>query len=214
IAGNQFLREEALKHTWEETVFVVPTVVDTDKYVMKDYGRPGNTVVLGWIGSRSTIWYLQNLVSVLETLCRIYSQLTMKVVSDAFPDCAALPIIKKRWNAAEEMSDLRSFDIGLVPLTDDVWSRGKCGLKAVQYLAVGIPVVCSPVGANREIIEDGVNGYWASTEAEWVEKISRLVEDPALRREMGSRGRKRVEEGFSLELASREVFTLFQRLCR
>lgn len=213
IAGNQFLKGEALKYVGEERVSVVPTVVDTGKYPRKDYGMRGDSIILGWIGSGSTLWYLQNLTSVFVALCRSYPQLKLKVVSDEFFDCPGVPIVKKRWNSEEEVSDLQSFDIGLMPLTDDVWSKGKCGLKAVQYLAVGIPVVCSPVGTNRDIIEDGLNGYWASTDSEWMEKISKLVGDPPLRLQMGTAGRKRVEQGFSLDSASRKVFDLFRRLC-
>jgi glycosyltransferase involved in cell wall biosynthesis len=100
-----------------------------------------------------------------------------------------------------------------MPLTEDLWSQGKCGLKAVQYSAVGIPVVCSPIGINRDIVEDGVNGYWASMDDQWVERISRLVDDPPLRVKMGMEGRKRVERSFSVEVTSKQVFDLFRKLC-
>ena len=213
IAGNQFLKGEALKYVGEGKVAVIPTAVDMEKYPAKDHGKFGNSVILGWIGSGSTLWYLRNLIPVLETLYHKYPQLKLKVVSDEFFDCSAVPIVKKKWALEDEVSDLQSFDIGLMPLTEDVWSQGKCGLKAVQYSASGIPVVCSPIGINRDIVEDGLNGYWASTDGQWVERISRLVDNPALRVKMGMKGRKRVERSFSVEVTSRMVFDLFRRLC-
>ena len=213
IAGNQFLKGETLKYVGEGKVAVIPTAVDMEKYPAKDYGKFGDSIILGWIGSGSTLWYLRNLIPVLETLYQKYPQLKLKVVSDEFFDCSTVPIVKKKWALEGEVSDLQSFDIGLMPLTEDVWSQGKCGLKAVQYSASGIPVVCSPIGINRDIVEDGLNGYWASTDGQWVERISRLVDNPALRVKMGMKGRKRVERSFSVEVTSRKVFDLFRRLC-
>jgi glycosyltransferase involved in cell wall biosynthesis len=105
---------------------------------------------------------------------------------------------KKKWQSDEEVSDLHSFDIGLMPLSDDLWSRGKCGFKILQYMAAGLPVVCSPVGVNREIIENGVQGFWAETQEQWVEKISALIMQPELRKQMGLEGRKRATDHYSL----------------
>jgi len=213
IAGNQFLKGEALRYVGEEKVWVVPTAVDVNSYPPKDYGTKQDAIILGWIGSGPTLWYLQNLIPVLENLCKRYPQLKLMVVSDEFFDSPTIPIIKKKWALEDEISDLQSFDIGLMPLTEDVWSQGKCGLKAVQYSAAGIPIVCSPVGINREIVRDGLNGYLASTDAEWMEKISRLVDDPSLRVQMGKRGRNRVETAFSVDVTLKKVLDLFQRLC-
>lgn len=213
IAGNQFLKGEALKHVGEGKVTVVSTGVDMERYPPKDYGKSGDSIILGWIGSGSTLWYLRNLIPVLDGLYRRYPSLKLKVVADEFFDCSTVPMIKKKWALEDEVSDLQSFDIGLMPLTEDLWSQGKCGLKAVQYSAAGIPVVCSPIGINRDIVEDGLNGYWASTDAQWVERISRLIDEPRLRVQMGMEGRKRVEISFSVEVTSKRVFDLFQRLC-
>jgi glycosyltransferase involved in cell wall biosynthesis len=213
IAGNQFLKGEALKYLGEGEVIVVPTAVDLERYPPKSYGASRESIILGWIGSGSTLWYLRNLLPALEKLCRRYPQLKLKVVSDEFFDSSTVPMIKKKWALEDEVSDLQSFDIGLMPLTEDLWSQGKCGLKAVQYSAAGIPVICSPVGINRDIVEDGLNGYWASTDDHWAERISRLVDAPPLRVRMGMEGRKRVERFFSVKVTSKKVFDLFQRLC-
>lgn len=213
IAGNQFLKGEALKYVGDGKVTVVPTAVDMEKYPAKGYGKLRESIILGWIGSGSTLWYLRNLIPAIETLYQKYPQLKLRVVSDEFFDCSTVPIVKKKWSLEDEVSDLQSFDIGLMPLTEDVWSQGKCGLKAVQYSAAGIPVVCSPIGINRDIVEDGLSGYWASTDGQWVERISRLIDNPPLRVQMGMEGRKRVERFFSVEVTSKKVLDLFRRLC-
>jgi glycosyltransferase involved in cell wall biosynthesis len=106
-------------------------------------------------------------------------------------------MIKKRWSSEEEQSDLESFDIGIMPLSNDLWSQGKCGLKILQYYSVGIPVVCTPVGVNRDLVEDGVNGFWARDEEEWKKSILKLIKEEGLRKEMGMKGRKTVEGLFA-----------------
>jgi glycosyltransferase involved in cell wall biosynthesis len=101
------------------------------------------------------------------------------------------------WRLDTEVEDLRAFDVGLMPLSDDEWSRGKCGLKALQYMALGIPAVVSPVGVNTTIVRDGVNGFYASTEEEWIDRIALLLEDEPLRRSLGEEARRTVEESYS-----------------
>ena len=104
------------------------------------------------------------------------------------------------WKYATEVEDLQNIDIGTMPLNEDVWSRGKCGLKALQYMAAGIPAVCSPVGMNSEIIQDGRNGFLASGEEDWFNKLSLLIEDRGLRQKIGEAGRQTVEEKYSLKI--------------
>ena len=121
-------------------------------------------------------------------------------------------MIKKQWDFEDEIQDLHSLDIGLMPLIDDPWSRGKCGFKLLQYMASGIPSVSSPVGVNKEIIKDGVNGMLATEESEWIEKITMLIKDANLRNSIAKRGRKRVVENYSLDENSKELITLFNKL--
>jgi len=121
-------------------------------------------------------------------------------------------VIKKQWDFEDEIQDLHSLDIGLMPLIDDPWSRGKCGFKLLQYMASGIPSVSSPVGVNKEIIKDGVNGMLATEESEWIEKITMLIKDANLRNSIAKRGRKRVVENYSLDENSKELITLFNKL--
>jgi glycosyltransferase involved in cell wall biosynthesis len=122
----------------------------------------------------------------------------LKIVADDFFELEAMPVLRKRWSAEEEIADLHSFDIGLMPLSDDVWTRGKCGFKLLQCMAVGLPVVCSPVGINAEIVTDGVEGFWARGEEEWVARLSQLVADAGLRAAMGRRARQKVAASYSL----------------
>jgi len=197
IAGNSFLAEEAKKYT--EKVAIVPTVIDVRKYPVKGK-RGGDKITIGWIGSASTLPYLQDIRPVFEELGKKYRNLQLKIICDSFFDCESLPVIKKPWKEEEEVDDLKSCDIGVTPSRDDLWSRGKCNLKTLQYLAVGVPVVCTPVGSNRDIVRDGINGFWARNLQEWVEKLSVLIEDPSLRERMGVRGREIVEEEFSLDV--------------
>ena len=111
-----------------------------------------------------------------------------------------------------EVAEIGQLDIGIMPLTDDLWARGKCALKIVQYLAVGVPVVCSPVGMNRDIVRDGVNGFWTTTKREWVDRLGVLIEDPELRKQMGLAGRKIVEERYSLQVVGERLIELFKGL--
>jgi glycosyltransferase involved in cell wall biosynthesis len=198
IAGNDYLCEEA--RACHRPTVMIPTPLDMTRYTLKAAKNhtPGD-VVLGWIGSRGTLKYLKQIAPALEVLGERFPGLTLKIVADDFFDLAHLPVIKKCWSVADEIADLHSFDIGLMPLTDDVWTRGKCGFKLLQCMAVGLPVVCSPVGANRQIVADGVEGYWASNHAEWVEKIAVLINDAALAQAMGRRGRAKVQQIYSLQ---------------
>ena len=110
------------------------------------------------------------------------------------------------------MADLQSLDIGVMPLRDDPWSWGKCGLKIIQYQGVGVPVVCTPVGINRDLVEDGVNGYYATTPSEWEQKLSLLIENPKLREQMGREGRKRVLENYTYEVSAPRLLSILDRL--
>ncbi len=189
IAGNQYLA--GLAESFGGRAFVVPTCVDDEALCPSEDDRRGGRLVIGWIGSRSTLMYLEGLRGVFEEIGRRYGEsVLLKVVCDDFPESMGLPVERKVWDAREESADLRSFDIGLMPLTDDPWTRGKCGFKLLQYMAVGVPAVASPVGVNVEIIRDGENGFIAGEPGEWVDVLSTLIEDLELRRRIGRAGRE------------------------
>ena len=212
IAGNAFLKSEVLPYN--PKVEVIPTSIELSQYGEGDSETKKGPVTVGWIGSHSTLQYLEGLMPILERIYEVCPHFQLKIVCDQFLESPSVPVIKKAWSAKDEEADLRSFDIGLMPLTDDPWSRGKCGLKILQYSTVGVPVVCSPVGVNRDLVRDGVNGFWATHEGEWKEKLLCLIREEKLRREMGERGRRLVEEGYTVNVNAPRIYALLKMVCR
>lgn len=212
IAGNQFLKEEVLNAAPRQRVYVIPTAIDTDLYPRKKERGGGPGIVLGWIGTKGNLRYLRQLDPVFASLGRQFTGLRLKVVSDGRYDSVHLPVINKPWSLEEENEDLVSFDIGLMPLDHHPWSKGKCGLKIIQYLSVGVPVVCTPVGINRDIVTDGVNGFWAETNRQWINRLIELIHDPEMRRRMGEKGIETVQTGYSLAVTSEKFLQVLQTL--
>ncbi len=212
IAGNRFLWEEVRKVDPTKEVFILPTPLDLNAYPEKKEVHYSDDVMIGWIGTKGNLRYLETLEPVFKTLASQFPRVKLKVVSNGHFESRYLPTINKGWVLEEENQDLISFDIGLMPLEDNLWSRGKCSLKIIQYLSVGLPVVCSPVGMNQEIIHPGVNGFWAKTEEEWVEGLGGLIQNPELRREMGLRGIETVKEGYSLEVNFYKLLKILERV--
>lgn len=211
IAGNQFLKSEVLHYN--PNVTIIPTSIDLSHYPLKDNWHQKGPITIGWLGSGSTLKYLKAIMPVLENLYQRYPHFQLKIICDQFLEGMRLPVIKKLWAEEEESSDLRSVDIGIMPLSDDLWSRGKCGLKILQYQSVGLPVVCAPVGVNRDIVENGVNGFWAENETQWEDRLLKLIEGEALRREMGLRGRMTVEQSYSLEVNGPRILSVLKKVC-
>jgi len=210
VAGNKFLRDQVLPINPD--VEVIPTSIDQERYQAKDYSVPKDRVTIGWIGDHGSIHYLEKMSPIFDRIGERYSHCELKIVCDIFFDCKKIPVIKKQWESDEEMEDLQSFDIGLMPLVDDPWSWGKCGLKIIQYQGVGVPVVCTPVGINRDLVEDGVNGFWARTPEEWGEKISELIDNPPLREKMGRKGMQKVMSGYTLQSCAPRLVSIFERV--
>lgn len=209
FVGNQYLAEYA--RSYNKNVYIVPTCIDVKKYRVKpNYSLRENTVVVGWIGSPATEHYLQLLGESLRKLSEEFKLIVKCIgVSQKF-DLLGVQVKKVPWSEATEVDELLDIDIGVMPLTDDPFSRGKCGLKLLQYMACGIPVIGSPVGVNNEIIKDGENGFLASNEEEWIEKIRILMHDEKLRMAMGQRGREIVQSTYSLESGFRKLLTVFK----
>jgi glycosyltransferase involved in cell wall biosynthesis len=212
--GNQFLKNEVLKVDRQKKVFVIPTCIDTNLYPKKKRISDRQEIILGWIGTKGNLKYLKKLEPVFETVRQKFPQAKLKIVSNDFYDSSHLCTIKKPWKLEEENEDLISFDIGLMPLNDDLWSRGKCGLKIIQYLSVGVPAVCTPVGINSDIIKDGENGFWATNDQEWVDRLTTLIQNQELRYQMGLKGIETVERGYSLGVTSEKFFHVLQSLDR
>ena len=208
IAGNRFLMEQTLAFT--DRVAVIPTAIDGNRYTRKDYDLPKDRVTLGWIGDHGSIHYMEKMKPIFEQLGRKYPDAELSIVCDVFIDCENIPVIKKMWSQETEVSDLKEMDIGLMPLMNDLWSEGKCGLKILQYFGVGVPAVCTPVGVNKDVVSDGVNGLYADSPQQWFEKLSTLIDDPRLRKEMGLKGRETVFEGYTIEACAPRLLEIIK----
>jgi len=201
--GNAFLAEYARR--FNANVTMIPTAVDTNRFAPRADAPQRDRLVVGWIGSPTTFQYLESLKDVLATVASRHP-FTLKVSGAGravnFPgvDVEVVP-----WSMADEVSLFNSCDIGVYPLTDDDWSRGKCGFKAIQFLACGVPVVAAAVGVNREIIEHGVNSMLASTPQDWIAHLSTLLTNASLRRKMSVAGRQTIEARYSLRVTAPQL---------
>jgi len=204
IAGNTYLADFA--RAYNQKVLTIPTSVDTEKFKKITSSKIKNRICIGWTGSQTTIKHFSLAIPFLTELKRKYGdKIYFKVIGDIAYSNKELEIQGLSWNKDSEIEDLSELDIGIMPLPHDAWSQGKCGLKCLEYMALCIPPVISPVGVNTKIVEDGKDGFIADSTKEWVEKISRLIESPELRREMGEKGRQTVIERYSV-LAHRDTY--------
>lgn len=214
FAGNRYLADYARRYNGN--VNTVPCTIDTDEYVPRRFVGSEErhpAVTIGWTGSYSTVQHLDTLRDALIRLRR-HERFRLDVIGAPAYRLDGIPVMARAWRAESEARDLHHFDIGVMPLPDDNWSRGKCGLKLLQYMAAGVPAVASPIGVNAEIIDDGVNGFLASTPDEWVEKLGLLVRDAALRQRIGLAGRRTVEERYSARVWVPEVRRMLESAAR
>ena len=209
--GNEWLAEFATRQN--QKVVVNPTTIDTTlQHARSLYTSESNkdNVTIGWTGSSTTLKYLAPLESVLQRLESEFPHLKFLVIADR-PPAIPVPMLQfRKWSIESEAKDLMSVDIGVMPLPDDEWSKGKCGFKALQYMAMEIPVVLSPVGANLQIVTEGEDGFFASSETEWYDRLSMLITDGTLRREMGRKGRSTVVNHYSVSSNSPVFLSLFE----
>lgn len=206
-AGNDYLAAFA-RQSGARDILHIPTVVDTDtRYNRLRQHEAGNRVI-GWTGSHSTLKYLDDIMPVLAKLQESID-FTFLVIADKKPE---LPLRNWRfipWNPGSEIEDLLQIDIGIMPLTPDAWSEGKCGFKLIQYLALGIPAIASPVGVNTKIIDEGNNGFIAATPPEWEQALLQLLEDAAMRQRMGAAGREKIVSSYSVKSLKTDFVRLF-----
>jgi len=214
VAGNTFLAEYARR--FNPAVTVIPTCVDTTKFVPaahpsdRNGGPPDRRPIVGWIGSPTTAPYVRALIPVLQRVAEKHPfVLRVSGAGESF-DVAGVSVEQPGWTINREVSLFNTCDIGVYPLADDEWSKGKCGFKAIEFMACGVPVVASAVGVNREIIEDGVNGFLATNPDEWVDKLLRLMGDPTLRGRFGKAGRETIERGYSLQIHGPKLAEVFR----
>ena len=207
MVGNPYLAEYA--RVVNDRVTVIPTTIDTEKYRVPERRGKTGPPVIGWTGSYSTVQHLDTMRGALKKLAEKES-FRLRVIGTPAYECAPVDVEAMPWRAETELEDLSEIDIGMMPLPDDRWSKGKCGLKALQFMALGIPTICSPVGVNTDIIQDDQNGFIAGTEDEWVEKLSRLLRSAELRRRLGDAGRATVEEKYSAITQTPRVYEIFK----
>lgn len=206
VAGNQYLAEFA-RQAHAPHVEVVPTVIDLTRYPLAVRREEGGALpCVGWIGQRATASFLAPYVPLFERLSADGQARFAAIGIDA--PSLGLPMASIPWSEPTEVASIASFDIGIMPLLDGAFERGKCGYKLIQYMACGLPVVASPVGVNRQIVEHGVNGFLAETPEQWEQALQTLLADADLRQRMGQAGRQKVEREYCLKVTGPKMVAL------
>jgi len=207
IAGNSYLAEHTRRFC--RNVNIIPTGLDAQAYNLKAEPEKDGILRLVWIGSKITLKYLAGIKPALEEIGSRFDNVVLRIICDDFFDLNNLEVEKCLWSSEQEVFDLTTCDIGLAPLPDNRFTKGKCGFKILQYAASGLPVVASPVGTNAEYIQDGTNGFYAVDNSDWIEKISLLLKDSKLRQQMGRAGRQKVRQ-FDLKVLGKQLVELIQ----
>lgn len=207
VAGNSYLGNYAIQ--FNKNVRIIPTTIDTELYT--PIKNPTSSIInIGWSGSKTTVDHFKEVIPALVKIKQKYGdKITFTLLGDSSYLHKTLGIEGKTWNLDQEVSDLRTFDIGIMPLPADEWSKGKCGCKALQYMGLSIATVASPVGINQTIIQDGVNGFLCHSEEEWVDKLSILIVNEELRLTIGARGRETVLKNYSMISNTSTFLSLF-----
>jgi glycosyltransferase involved in cell wall biosynthesis len=207
ITGNQYLTQYALKHA--KNVSEIPTVIDFHRYG-KSNNHHGKEFVIGWIGTPITSYYLMNVFPVLEKFTHQF-EAKIKLVGfdkDILPELNSTPIEIVKWSKETEVEEISTFSVGIMPLDNDPWSYGKCGLKLIQYMACGKPVIASPVGVNTKIVENNINGFLAETPEEWYDSLKILYADKEIRKRMSRTNREKIMKNYSLQATANEYYNL------
>ena len=209
--GNEYLASRA-GGSQRGRVEIVPTVVDLSQYQLRTEEDFFKSKIVGWIGTPNTweVYARSKYTTLIETLAKKNASFKAVGAKMHSEKNGLLEIIP--WQESTEVDAIRTMDIGIMPLNDTLWSKGKCGYKLIQYMACGVPVVASPVGVNKNIVDDGINGFLVSSFDEWEEAITKLLDNPKLAYEMGQAGRKKIEEQYSLQVWGPRVVKLFQSL--
>jgi glycosyltransferase involved in cell wall biosynthesis len=211
LVGNEELGDYARR--FNANVTVVPITIDTEVYRPRAKAPSAGPPIIGWSGSLTTVPHLNGLVDALKEL-RTQREFRMRVIGTPEWRLEGVEVEAMPWRAATELDDLAAIDIGIMPLPDDEWTRLRSHLKVRQYMGLGIPCVASPVGVNRELISDGHNGFLASTREEWLQKLTRLLDDAELRRTFSVAGRKTIEERYSAAVWAPRVLQFLRDAAR
>jgi len=213
VAGSAYLADFA-RRAGARYVEILPTVVDLERYPLAMCKRQGSNALpcVGWIGQRATASFITPYASLFERLAASGSARFAAIGIDA--QSLALPMESVAWSEQTEVASIASLDIGIMPLADAPFERGKCGYKLVQYMACGLPVVASPVGVNRQIVEHGVNGFLAETPEQWEQALKTLLSDAGLRQRMGQEGRQKVEREFCIQVTGPTLSSLLTQAAK
>jgi glycosyltransferase involved in cell wall biosynthesis len=196
--GNSYLSEYAKQYN--DNVYIIPTSIDTEHYQpLKDGKNENGRVVVGWTGSSTSQYHLEAFEPTLAQLLKKRDDVEIRVISNREPEFKEIPYTWREWSPETEVKEISEIEIGIMPTPDDEWSRGKCALKALQYMALGIPAICTDMGANRDVIEQGKNGFLAKGQEEWLKYFDMLIEDKTLRNNLGDEARNTVVEKYSME---------------
>jgi len=207
IVGNDYLAERA-RQAGAKRVEYLPSVIDLDRYHVTP--KSNNAVfTIGWIGSPATADYLYLVEPALSKVCK-GGKGRLVLVGSGQIELKGIPVEIRPWSEETEVTDIQSCDVGIMPLPDEPWERGKCGYKLIQYMACGLPVVASPVGINKQIIEEGKNGFLAATMAEWVDALKILRDNTELGNKMGKAGRIKVEAEYSVQVTAPRLADLLR----
>jgi glycosyltransferase involved in cell wall biosynthesis len=208
LCGNRELAARLPHRRFE----LLPTAIDTARFAPEAIVPASAGLALGWVGHSDNLRYLEALGEPLRELARRHPGLSLIVVADRPPHLAGVDVEFRRWTLQDEVSCFRGISVGLMPLEDTPWTRGKCAFKAIQYMALGIPPVASPVGANRDVVHHGRTGFLPADDREWVEQIDRLLEDRELRLRIGDAARRAVVADYSLDVVAPRLIGILTAL--
>lgn len=204
--GNEYLCDYARQ--FNKNVVYNPTTIDTENYHNKIKNQDTENFVIGWTGSHSTIRYIEEVIPVLSELEEKYTFQFM-VISDLKPTYNLKSLVYHKWNKHSEIEDLLKFNIGIMPLKDDKWANGKCGFKALQYMALGIPALVSPVGVNTRIVDNKINGFICTSPEDWKNAIEAIMKDKSLNKEIAKNTRIKIENHYSVKSNTANFIDLF-----
>lgn len=207
LCGNEVIASE-VPH---DRTAILPTAVDVERFRPKAVA-PGDGLTAGWVGHSSNLGYLEALAGPLREVARRHPGFRLVVAADRAPRIEGVQVEFRRWSLEREVACFAGVDFGLMPLEDTPWTRAKCAFKLLQYMALGLPAVASPVGTNLEVVEPGRNALLAESDRQWVEGLERLISEPDLRMRLGEAGRRTVVGRYSLASVSTELVAQLQRL--
>jgi glycosyltransferase involved in cell wall biosynthesis len=205
--GNEYL--SSYSKQFNSNVTLNPTTIDTENLHNKIKNQQTEKTTIGWTGTHSTLHYLKPILPVIKQL-ETEIDFDFIIISSRQPEFQLKSLKYIPWNKSTEIDDLLEINIGIMPLTDDKWAHGKCGFKALQYMALGIPAVLSPVGVNRKIVADGKDGFLCNQHSEWIDALKKLLSNKQLRIDMGKNARKKIEQKFSVNSNRENFLSLFK----